>query len=80
MDIRECFAVNLRRLRSEKEWSQEGLALAAGINRSYMSKLERAGTYAGLEIVQKLADVLEVDPADLIRKPPKAIRRTSSKR
>ena len=40
---------------------------AAGIIRSYMSKLERAASYPGLEIIAKLATVLECDPAELLR-------------
>ena len=40
-DLREAFAANLRRLRHAKGISQEDLAHEAGINRSYMSKLEK---------------------------------------
>jgi hypothetical protein len=32
-----------------------------------MSKLERAATYPGLEIIAKLATVLKVEPAELLR-------------
>jgi transcriptional regulator with XRE-family HTH domain len=67
MDLRQAFAANLRRLRHAKGISQEDLAYEAGINRSYMSKLERAATYPGLEIIAKLATVLECDPAELLR-------------
>ena len=37
--------------------------------RSYMSKLEKGATYPGLEIIVKLATVLEVEPAELLRVP-----------
>jgi transcriptional regulator with XRE-family HTH domain len=57
----------LRRLRHAKGISQEDLAYEAGINRSYMSKLERGASYPGLEIIAKLATVLEVEPAELVR-------------
>jgi transcriptional regulator with XRE-family HTH domain len=67
MDIRQIFAANLRRLRREKGFSQEALAHEAGINRSYMSKLETAASYAGLEIVAKVAAVLGVKPAELLQ-------------
>ena len=49
--------------------SQEGLAYEAGINRTYVSKLEKGVSYPGLEIIAKLATVLEVEPAALIRLP-----------
>ena len=66
-DLREAFAANLRRLRHAKGISQEELAHQAGINRSYMSKLEKGASYPGLEIIAKLATVLEVEPAELLR-------------
>jgi len=37
------------------------------VNRTYLSKLERAATYPGLEIIAKLATVLECDSAELLR-------------
>jgi hypothetical protein len=36
-----------------------------------MSKLEKGGSYPGLEIIGKLAAVLEVEPAELLRLPTK---------
>ena len=66
-DVRDAFAANLRRLRQGKGISQEELTYAAGINRSYMSKLEKGSSYPGLEIIAKLATVLEVEPAELLK-------------
>jgi transcriptional regulator with XRE-family HTH domain len=68
MDLRQVFAANLRRLRYEKGLSQEALAHEAGVNRSYLSKLETGTTYVGLEIIGKLAVVLGVEPAELLRR------------
>ena len=51
--------------------SQEELADAASINRTYISKLETGATYAGLEIIGKLAEVLEVEAAELLKRPSK---------
>lgn len=34
-----------------------------------MSRVERGVTHVGLEIIGKLADVLEVDPAEFFRRP-----------
>ncbi len=72
--MRQVFAANLRWLRHEKGLSQEDLAYEADVNRTYMSKLEKGGSYPGLEIIGKLAAVLGVQPAELLRLPPK--RRT----
>ena len=69
MDLRDRFAINLRRLRHAKGLSQEELADAADINRTYVSKLETGATYVGLEIIGKLAAVLEIEPAELLKTP-----------
>jgi len=71
MDLRQVFAANLRRLRHAKGLSQEDLAYEADVNRTYMSKIERGGTWVGLEIIGKLAVALEVEPAELLKLPPK---------
>ena len=69
MDLRQVFAANLRRLRHAKGLSQEDLAHEAEVNRSYMSVLEKGGAYVGLEIIGKLAAVLEIEPAELLKLP-----------
>ncbi len=71
MDIRQLFAVNLRRLRHARKLSQEALAHDASVDRVYLSRVERAATYVGLEIIEKLSIVLEVDPAEFFRQPPR---------
>jgi transcriptional regulator with XRE-family HTH domain len=76
MDFRHVFATNLRRLRTEKGYSQEALAHEAGVNRTYMSKLEKGGSFVGLELMVKLAKVLEVEPADFLKVPPRRPRRS----
>ena len=75
MDLRQIFAANLRRLRHAKGLSQENLAYEADVNRTYMSKIEKGATWVGVEVIGKLADVLEVQPAELLRLPPKRPRR-----
>jgi transcriptional regulator with XRE-family HTH domain len=75
MDLRDVFAANLRRLRHAKGLSQADLAYEAEVSRSYLSQLEKGAFYASLKIVGKLADVLEVEPAELLRLPPRRARR-----
>jgi len=41
MGIRGIFARNLRQVRHEKGYSQEALVLEAGVDRIYISPLER---------------------------------------
>ena len=79
MGIREDFARNLRRIRHEKGFSQEALANEAEIDRTYISALERGVYSASLTMLEKLADVLSVEPAALIQRssaPPKKRRRS----
>jgi transcriptional regulator with XRE-family HTH domain len=40
-----------------------------GVNRTYLSKLERGASYPGLEIIAKPAIVLDVEPSELLRLP-----------
>ena len=76
MDLRRTFAANVVKLRAEKGISQEELAHLADINRSYLSDVETGKTYVGHEIMGKIADVLGVEGADLLKK----IKPTSPKR
>jgi transcriptional regulator with XRE-family HTH domain len=78
MDLRQIFAANLRRIRHERGFSQEELAYEAEVNRTYMSKLEKGASYPGLEIIGKLAKVLEVEAFELLRPVPK--RRKAAER
>lgn len=63
------FATNLRRLRHAKGLSQDDLAYEAEVSRSYLSQLEKGQFYASLKIVDKLATVLGVEPAELLKLP-----------
>ena len=72
MDLRQVFATNLRRIRHQRELSQEQLAQDAAVDRAYMSRVERGVTHVGLEIIGKLAEVLKVDPAEFFRRPTKS--------
>ena len=75
MDLRDVFATNLRRLRRDKGLSQDALANEAEISRSYLSQLETGKFYASLKMVEKLAKVLSVEPAELLRPPKKKVKR-----
>ncbi len=67
VQIRRLFARNLRRLRAERGYSQEALADAAGIDRTYVSALERERYSATLDAVAKLAVALNVSPDVLLQ-------------
>jgi len=73
MDLRHILATNLRRIRHEKGISQEALADEAGVDRAHVSKIERAATYVGIEIIGKFVDVLGVEPAEFFKLPQKKV-------
>lgn len=62
MRLREIVARNLRRLRHAKGLSQEELADRAEINRNYVGMLEREQHAATIDMLEKLAIVLDIDP------------------
>ncbi|MGH6847189.1 MAG: helix-turn-helix domain-containing protein [Methylocella sp.] len=64
MRLRERVATNLRMLRHAKGLSQEELADRADINRNYVGMLEREEHAATIDMLEKFAEVLEVDPIE----------------
>ena len=69
MEIREVFAINLRRRRQAAAFSQEELAHRAGLDRTYISALERCVYAASIVVVDRLARELGVEAADLLQRP-----------
>lgn len=67
MGLRQVFARNLKRFRSARGLSQEALADCAGIDRTYVSALEREVYSVSLDTIEKLAKSLEVDPFELLK-------------
>lgn len=72
MALRQVFARNLKQARLSKHLSQEALAYEAGIDRTYVSALERSVYSASLDMVETLAKVLNVEPAELLIVPKSA--------
>ena len=62
----EAFGRVLRALRAERGLSQEALALEAGIQRNYVSLIERGVNQPTITIIFKLSAALEVQPSKLI--------------
>ena len=68
MSLRETVAKNLRRIRQAKGLSQEELADRADVNRNYVGMLEREQHAATIDMLEKLAGVLDVDPIEFFRR------------
>jgi transcriptional regulator with XRE-family HTH domain len=67
MDLKEVMAINLRRLRHAKKWTQEELAERAGLTYRYVGAVERADVSASVTVLGRLAEALEVEAAELVR-------------
>lgn len=66
MESDSIFARNLELVRIAKGYTQENLALDADVARSYLSNLKSGTNSATLEMVDKLARVLEVESWQLL--------------
>jgi transcriptional regulator with XRE-family HTH domain len=69
MDARKLVAWNLRRLRVEKGVAQEALAVDAGIDRTYVSRLERNMENPTVAVLERLAKALEVPIVEFFAAP-----------
>jgi transcriptional regulator with XRE-family HTH domain len=61
-----AFGDALKELREERGLSQEGAALACGLDRAHFGKLERGVKVPTLSTVWKITDALETVPSDLL--------------
>ena len=66
MEIREVLALNLRKRRQAAGLSQEELAHRAGVDRTYISALERCVYAASIDVVDRLAQELGIQASDLL--------------
>lgn len=65
-DIRLKLGQNLKRHRRKKRLTQSELASASGIDRSYISDVERGVGNPTVLVVQQLAEALGISPALLL--------------
>jgi transcriptional regulator with XRE-family HTH domain len=66
-EILRLFGERLRELRTERNLSQERLAELAGLDRNYIGQIERAERNVALVNIVRIANGLEVAPAELFR-------------
>jgi transcriptional regulator with XRE-family HTH domain len=62
-----AFAAELKARRAQLGFNQEELAFAAGLNRTFIAKLETATTSPSLTSLVSLCEGLTVEPAELMR-------------
>jgi transcriptional regulator with XRE-family HTH domain len=69
MNARELAAWNVRRLRVARNISAEILAADSAVDRAYLSRIERALANPTIDVLGRLAGVLEVEIAELFAVP-----------
>lgn len=69
MNGRDLVAWNLRKLRTERGISQERLAADTGVDRAYVSELERGLGNASVDLLERLAEVLHAPLAAFFQEP-----------
>ena len=69
MNGRALVAWNLRRIRAGKGVSQERLAADAGVDRAYVSEIEREQGNVTVDLLDRVAQVLGCDLADFFVAP-----------
>jgi len=67
----EAFGRNLRTIRKSRGFSQERLAHEAGIDRSYVGKIERGEVNVTIEKLYLLAECLRCYPSELLLDQPR---------
>ena len=60
LSARRILAFNMVRLRGLLGWSQERLALEAGLDRSFVAQVERESRNVSIDNIEKIAHALSV--------------------
>lgn len=63
----KAVGIVIRRIRKEKELSQEVFSGLAGIARSHLSMIENGSKQANFETIWKIANAFKITPSQLVR-------------
>jgi len=66
MDIKIRFGERIKELRKKKGLSQEKLAFEANLDRTYIPSIEKGDRNVSIEVIEKLANALEISPSELL--------------
>lgn len=66
MNIKQRLASNVKQLRSARGWSQEDLADHAGLDRTYISGIERTVRNPTITVIERLAKAFSTKIGDLL--------------
>lgn len=65
MDLRSVFIANIKKYRKEQNLSQMNLAEKVGTSTSYLGEIEIGKKFPSIEMIQKIADALNIPPFKL---------------
>jgi transcriptional regulator with XRE-family HTH domain len=65
-NIREVLALNLISMRGERGWSQDALALEAGLHRTFIAHVERRSRNISLDSLERIAVAMDVPTHELL--------------
>ena len=65
LNVEKQLGMRIRYLRMQKKWSQEDLALEAGVNKNYLSDLERGERNPTVKILEKIAKAFGISLEEL---------------
>ena len=71
MDVRKRVGINLKRLRQDRQMSQEALAFESGLHRTYISGVERGVRNPTVRVLEEIAAALKVPAAKLLEETPR---------
>lgn len=66
-ELQKVVGRNLRRYRQERGYSQEAFAEVMGVHRTYMGGVERGERNLTLQTLERMAEILGLDPLELLR-------------
>lgn len=70
MDHRKLVGQNIKRIRTEKGWTQEKLGMRAKVDQGYIGTLERGRVNVSIDTLSKLSKALKIEMQEFLRKTP----------
>jgi len=67
MEIKRKFGNQIKKLRLEKNLSQEALANLSDLDRTYIPSIEKGDRNLSLEVIKKLSEALNIKISDLFK-------------
>jgi len=66
-ELQKRVGMRIRKLRKERDWSQEEFADECGLHRTYMGSVERGERNLTLNSLDKIAKTLKVSLSELLK-------------